>query len=120
MTTTGQNVLAMLSEEALHQATECLKIIAHPVRIQLIRLLLQGRYPVGELAALLSLAPHVTSEHLRLMERCGLLKSEREGRRVFYCVAESGLQSIIGCIEKRFGTHRFATNQDSNEFEQGE
>ncbi|MBF0196642.1 MAG: winged helix-turn-helix transcriptional regulator [Planctomycetes bacterium] len=83
-------------------AAECLKTIAHPVRLRLIQLMLSKRYTVGELAELCETAPHQTSEHLRLMVRCGLLSSLREGRNVFYSVAEPHLEHIISCIEERF------------------
>ncbi len=38
-----------------------------------------------------------------LMRRCGLLKSEQRGRRVYYQVAEDHLADILHCIECRFG-----------------
>lgn len=84
-------------------AAECLKTIAHPARLALLQLLLHGRYSVGELAEAQGLAPNVTSEHLRLMERCGLLKGEREGRTVFYVIVEDQVGHIMACIENRFG-----------------
>jgi DNA-binding transcriptional ArsR family regulator len=45
----------------------------------------------------------MASEHLRLMQRCGLLASEKEGRKVYYRVVEPQLKSILKCIENRFG-----------------
>ena len=36
--------------EALEQAAECLKTLAHPHRLRMVQMLLQGRYTVGELA----------------------------------------------------------------------
>jgi DNA-binding transcriptional ArsR family regulator len=45
----------------------------------------------------------MASEHLRLMQRCGFLTSEKDGRQVFYRVAEPHLKQIMGCIEQRFG-----------------
>lgn len=92
-----------ISDEALEQAAECLGTIAHPGRLRIITLMLDDRYSVGELARICALAPNVTSEHCRLMERCGLLRSEREGRRVYYRVAEPHLAAIIDCIHHRFG-----------------
>lgn len=90
--------------EALSQAAECLKVLAHPVRIRMVQLLLAGRYTVGELAQDCSIPDNVASEHLRLMQRCGFFTSEREGRRVYYQVAEPHLKNIIDCIESRFLT----------------
>ncbi len=87
---------------AFAQAAECLKTLAHPVRLRMVQLLLHGRYTVGELAEDCSVPDNVASEHLRLMQRCGFFTSEREGRKVFYQVAESHLENIMACIESRF------------------
>ncbi|MCA9078855.1 MAG: winged helix-turn-helix transcriptional regulator [Planctomycetaceae bacterium] len=84
------------------QAAECLKTLAHPVRLRMVQMLLHGRYTVGELAADCNVPDNVASEHLRLMQRCGFFTSEREGRRVYYQVAEPHLQNIMNCIEDRF------------------
>ena len=88
--------------QAFAQAAECLKTLAHPVRLRIVQLLLHGRYTVGELAEDCGIPDNVASEHLRLMQRCGLFTSEREGRRVFYQVAEPHLADIMNCIESRF------------------
>ena len=74
------------------------------MRIRLVQQLLQGRFAVGELAATNDLAPNQCSEHLRLMERCGFLSSEREGRQVFYRITEPALGKMMACIEQRFAT----------------
>lgn len=84
------------------RAAECLRTLAHPGRLQLVQWLLDDRYTVGELAQRAGLAPNVASEHLKHMERCGLLASEREGRRVYYRVAEAPVRKIMQCIESRF------------------
>lgn len=89
--------------DQLEQAAECLKILAHPHRLRMIQMLLQGRYAVGELAEACEIPSHMASEHLRLMQRCGFLTSEKEGRKAFYQVSEQHLASIMGCIESRFG-----------------
>ena len=64
--------------QAFAEAAECLKTLAHPV------------------------PDNVASEHLRLMQRCGFFTSEREGRRVYYQVAEPHLEQIMNCVESRF------------------
>ncbi len=93
----------LTSLEALAQAAECLKTLAHPHRLRMVQLLLQGQYTVGELAEACEIPSHMASEHLRLMQRCGFLKAEKEGRFVYYSVAEPHLASIMSCIESRFG-----------------
>lgn len=88
--------------QAFAQAAECLRTLAHPVRLRLVQMLLHGRYTVGELAEDSGIPDNVASEHLRLMQRCGFFTSEREGRKVYYQVAEPHLEQIMNCIESRF------------------
>jgi DNA-binding transcriptional ArsR family regulator len=87
---------------ALEQAAECLKILAHPHRLRIVQMLLRGRYTVGALAEACEIPSHMASEHLRLMQRCGFLASEKEGRKNFYEVAEPHLENIMQCVEARF------------------
>jgi len=94
-----------LGDDALQQAAECLRILAHPHRIRMVQLLLgDKRYTVGELSEICKISQPQTSDHLRLMQRCGFLASQREGRSVYYRIAEPHLANIMDCIEKRFGT----------------
>src|SRR4029079_16125884 len=89
--------------EALEQAAECLKTLAHPHRLRMIQMLLQGRYTVGALADACGIPSHMASEHLRLMQRCGLLTAEKDGRKAYYQIAEPHLANIMACVEARFG-----------------
>jgi DNA-binding transcriptional ArsR family regulator len=95
--------LRLTDLDALGQAAECLRILAHPHRLRMVQMLLQGEYTVGELAEACDLPSPMASEHLRLMQRCGFLTSEKEGRKVFYRVSEPHLKDILKCIESRFG-----------------
>jgi DNA-binding transcriptional ArsR family regulator len=94
--------LKLTDLEALGQAAECLRILAHPHRLRIVQMLLQGDFIVGELAEACELPTAMTSEHLRLMQRCGFLTSEKDGRQVYYRVAEPHLKNILKCIEDRF------------------
>ena len=88
--------------DALAEAAECLKTLAHPHRLRMVQMLLQGRYTVGELAEACGIRSHMASEHLRLMQRCGFLTSEKDGRKAYYRIVELHLASIMACIEARF------------------
>lgn len=89
--------------EALRQAADCLRILAHPHRLRIVQMLLRGEYTVGELAEACGLPSAMASEHLRLMQHCGFLRSTRDGRRVYYRVTEPHLKKILNCVEERFG-----------------
>jgi DNA-binding transcriptional ArsR family regulator len=94
---------ALTSLDSLEQAAECLRTLAHPHRLRMVQMLLRGRYSVGELAEACDIPSHMASEHLRLMHHCGLMTSEKDGRKTYYQIAEPHLASIMTCIEERFG-----------------
>ena len=93
----------LLDLQSLEQAAECLRTLAHPHRLRMVQMLLQSDYTVGELAEACEIAPHMASEHLRKMQLCGFLDSEKDGQRRYYHVVEPHLSNILACIESRFG-----------------
>ena len=88
--------------EGLAAAAECLKTLAHPHRLRIVEMLLRGRHTVGELAGACGVPSSVASGHLRLMQRCGLLAPERDGRSVYYRVADPCLKKLMRCVRERF------------------
>lgn len=99
---TQSRPLKLIPIEVLEEAAECLKTVAHPYRLRMIQMLLAGDYMVSELAEACGIQPHMASEHLRMMQRAGLLTSRRDGRKIYYSVTEPHLEDIIRCIEGRF------------------
>jgi DNA-binding transcriptional ArsR family regulator len=87
----------------LRDAAECLRTLAHPVRLRMVQMMLRGEFTVGELAEACSIPSHMASEHLRMMQHCGMLARRQDGRRIYYQVAEPTLARIMECIESRFG-----------------
>lgn len=98
-----KSAIKKLDAAALSEAAECLRTLAHPHRLQIVQCLLSGkRFSVNELAEECGLNQPATSDHLRLMQRCGFLDSERDGRTVFYSIAEPHLADLMACIAGRF------------------
>ena len=94
--------IELMSMETLEKAAECLRTIAHPCRLRIIEILLNEERPVGELADACGIPSNMASEHLRLLKDRGLLNSRREGRKIFYVVAEPALAMIMNCVGKKF------------------
>lgn len=101
--------------EDLSQAAECLKVLAHPVRLRMVDILLQGEYAVREIAEFCGLPPNQACEHLRLLKGHGLLGSTRRGREVYYRVVSDRLPRLIDCI--RSTCSGLAGDTQSNELE---
>lgn len=90
--------------EIFDRMAERLRILAHPHRLRMVEMLLAGKYSVGELAESCSIPSHMASEHLRLMQHCGLLGSEKEGRYTYHRIAEPNLQRLLSCLkDQQFG-----------------
>ncbi len=88
-----------MSDEYLEVAADCLKLMAHPVRLRIVEILSQGKFAVHEIAEQCNVAPNQTCEHLRLMKNHGLLVSKRDGRTVYYSIASQQLISLLICIK---------------------
>ena len=96
--------MKLTSLENLGVAAECLRTLAHPVRLRMVQMMLQGEFTVGELAESCEIPSHMASEHLRMMQHCGFLSRRQEGRRTYYQVAEPAIKRIMDCIQRRFGS----------------
>lgn len=94
--------LDLIDLDALEEAADCLRTLAHPVRLRMVQMMLHGEYTVGELAEACEIPSHMASEHLRLMQHCGFLVRRREGRRTYYQVVEPCLENFMQCIAGRF------------------
>ena len=88
----------LLAPEALADAAECLKVLAHPDRLRIVDILAHGERAVHEVAGLCHLPHHQACGHLRLLKGHGLLASERDGRLVKYRIADPRLPRILACI----------------------
>ena len=64
------------------------KGLAHPTRIRLVLSLEQGEKTVNELARLAGVAQANASQHLAVLRRLGVLRTRRDGSRVYYRVAD--------------------------------
>ncbi len=76
------------------------KAVAHPVRLQILRLLsARSACVCGEIVDLLPLAQSTVSEHLRILKAAGLVKGEVEGPRVCYCLDPQGIARLKKLVE---------------------
>jgi len=95
--------LDLLPDEVFETAADCLKVMAHPVRLKIVNVLMQGEFAVHEIAKVCHSSPNQTCEHLRLLKGYGLLNSERKGRTVYYRIASPQLPGLIKCIQNNCG-----------------
>lgn len=70
--------------------------LSGPTRIRALFALLEaGELPAGELAKAVGMSPSATSHQLRVLRNLGLVKRRREGRQVFYALADDHLGVLL-------------------------
>jgi DNA-binding transcriptional ArsR family regulator len=97
--------LKRIKLDALEEAAECLRTVAHPMRLRMLEMLLAHEVTVGELAIVCDIPPHMASEHLSKMKDRGLLESKRKGRCIYYSVVSSEVKGIMKSVSTHFA-HR--------------
>jgi rhodanese-related sulfurtransferase/DNA-binding MarR family transcriptional regulator len=69
-------------------------------RAEIVDVLAQGERPVDELAGEISQSVANTSQHLQVLARAGLVRSRREGTRVFYRLASDRVGELWAAVRE--------------------
>ena len=88
----------LIREDNLEKMAETLKAIAHPVRLQIVNILMTGERSVGELVKALGTKQSLTSQQLSILKSRGVLKSRRNGNVVFYSLKNNWVKNIMASI----------------------
>lgn len=67
------------------------RAVADPTRIRILKLLEGGELCVCQITTVLDLAPATVSKHLAALKTAGLLQQRRDGKWVYYRLAERDL-----------------------------
>ena len=88
-----------IDAEKMGKIAKVLKVISHPVRLEVIELLLaKGELSVGVIKDTLDIEQSLLSHHLTKMRQRGVLASSRQGKHIFYSVAISEIATIFNCM----------------------
>ncbi len=99
-TSTGPDVARMMQNA--RDASDYLKTLAHEHRLMLLCLLAEQERSVTELEDLLALRQPTVSQQLARLRQDGLVKTRREGKAIFYSLADEGTREFIQLIYDRF------------------
>ncbi|MDY3767771.1 MAG: metalloregulator ArsR/SmtB family transcription factor [Lachnospiraceae bacterium] len=83
------------SEEELFDLAELFKIFGDSTRIKILMALLESEMCVGDLANLLSTTQSAISHQLRVLKQSHLVKFRREGKTIFYSLADEHVITIL-------------------------
>ena len=99
---TRSSVNAERMADHAREASELLKALAHEGRLMILCDLLHGEKSVGELEALLSRRQASVSQQLARLRLEGLVSTRRNGRTIYYAIANDRVRSIIGALYDSF------------------
>jgi len=74
---------------------EVLKVLASPVRLEILHRLADGPIDVGRLAGEIGTSQPHASQHLAILRSAGLVEAERRGREVHYRLADP--EVLVAC-----------------------
>ncbi|MGC9111006.1 MAG: ArsR/SmtB family transcription factor [candidate division WOR-3 bacterium] len=80
-----------------------LEALAHPVRLEIVRLLSRKALQVNEIARHFPIDLSVVSRHLRILETIGVLRFYRQGRNIFYQLTDRKVLEILKVAERIVG-----------------
>ncbi len=84
------------STERLYDLAELYKIFGDTTRIRILYVLFEEEMCVCDIAALLEMTVSAISHQLRVLKGAGLVKYRRQGKTVFYSLADEHVRSILG------------------------
>ncbi|MEM1943207.1 MAG: metalloregulator ArsR/SmtB family transcription factor [Candidatus Caldarchaeum sp.] len=95
------SVSETLASEKFYEAlAEFCKGQAHPKRLMILHLLMEGEKSVGEIVEALGAGQPTVSQHLGYMKRSGVVKSRREGNIVYYSLADKRIAEACSIISQ--------------------
>lgn len=85
----------MPDESYLFDAAELLKALGDSTRIRIIFVLCQSEMCVCDIAKLLDMTQSAISHQLRVLKQARLVKSRRDGKTIFYSIADEHVKTIF-------------------------
>lgn len=85
----------MPSEDIMQELAEFYKVFGDVTRIKILCVLFQTELCVCDLAKVTGMTQSAISHQLRVLKQMKLVKNRREGKTVYYSLADKHIQSIL-------------------------
>ena len=86
----------MPDEEVLYDLAELFKLFGDSTRIKILYVLFAAELCVCDIAQLLGMSQSAISHQLRALKQAKLVRYRREGKQVFYALADGHVRTILG------------------------
>ncbi len=96
----GKNTLKQIDEkmppeEELQDLAEFFKVFGDATRLKILSVLLCSEMCVYDIAAVLGMSQSAISHQLRVLKQLDLVKYRREGKTIFYALADDHIVTIL-------------------------
>lgn len=85
----------MPQESVMQELADFYKVFGDPTRIKILCALFQSESCVCCLAEAVGMSQSAVSHQLRVLKQMKLVKNKREGKTVYYSLADAHIQSIL-------------------------
>ena len=85
----------MPPEEELQDLAEFFKVFGDVTRLKMLNVLLCSEMCVYDIAAVLGMSQSAISHQLRVLKQMDLVKNRREGKTIFYALADNHISTIL-------------------------
>ena len=82
-------------EETLYRLAELFKVFGDPTRIRILYALSSGELCVCDIAEVLGMTQSAISHQLRILKQADLVRCRRDGKAIFYSLADGHVQTIM-------------------------
>jgi DNA-binding transcriptional ArsR family regulator len=87
-----------MDRKTAEYTAEILKVMAHPVRLQIVELLQATEMCVGDIVEALTSKQAITSQQLNMMKDKGVLSCRHEGTKVYYHIENKNAIKLLHCF----------------------
>jgi len=85
----------MPREEELYDLAELFKVFGDSTRIRILYVLFESELCVCDLSEVLGMTQSAVSHQLKILKTARLVKARREGKQVFYSLADDHVRTMI-------------------------
>ena len=85
----------MLQEDELYDLAELFKVFGDSTRIRILFVLFEDEHSVSDIAVSLTMTQSAISHQLKILKQSKLVKARREGKSVYYSLADGHVRTII-------------------------
>jgi len=90
----------MPPEDELIDLAELFRIFGDSTRIRILYVLFESELCVCDIAEILGMSQSAISHQLRLVKQAKLVKNRRDGKTVYYSLADEHVKTIIGMAKE--------------------